>query len=164
MSEPTKKKGLPTWVIVLIVVAAAAPVVLGIFSAVAIFGVRKYMQSAKRAEATHVLGTWSKGMIACAEKDGLPLSSPAVPAALSAVAGVKYQSAVSDWSDPAFVCAGFAMADPQYFQYQWLQRSPTEGDMVALADLDADGSPEERVEVHIACAAGHCAASPASPR
>jgi len=159
MGEPTKRKGLPTWVIVLIVLVVAAPVLLGIFSAVAIFGLRKYMQSAKRAEATHVLGAWSKGMVTCAEKDGLPLTSPAVPATLSSVSGMKYQSAASDWSDPAFVCAGFAMSEPQYFQYQWLQRSPSEGDMVALADLDADGNPEERFEVHIACTAGHCAAS-----
>lgn len=160
MSEPTKKKGLPTWVIVLIVLVVAAPVLLGIFSAVAIFGVRKYMQNAKRAEATFALGTWSKGLLACAEKDGLPLSSPAVPAALSSVSGMKYQSVAAEWSDPAFSCAGFAMTTPQYFQYQWLQRSPSEGDMVALADLNGDGSPEERVEVHIACSSGSCTASP----
>jgi tRNA-binding EMAP/Myf-like protein len=158
MNEP-KKKGLPTWAIVLIVVAVGGPFVLGVFSALAIYGVRKYMVSAKRAEATNVLGVWSKGMLACAEKDGLPLSSPAVPASLSSVAARKYQSVASEWSDPAFVCAGFSMADPQFFQYQWQQESPAAGNLVALADFDGDGTAEQRLEVRITCAGGRCAAS-----
>src|SRR3954463_9422986 len=102
MNEP-KKKGLPTWAIVLIVLAVGVPFVIAIFSAVAIYGVRKYIMNAKRAEATNVLGVWSKGMLACAEKDGLPLTSPAVPASLTSVAAKKYQSEASEWSDPAFV-------------------------------------------------------------
>ena len=79
MNEPNKKKGLPTWVIVLIVVVVAGPIVLGIFSALAIYGVRKDMMNAKRAEATAVLTSWSKGMVACGEKDGLPPTSTQVP-------------------------------------------------------------------------------------
>jgi hypothetical protein len=163
MSQQAKKKGLPTWAIVLIVLAAAAPVVIGIFSAVAIYGVRKYMVNAKRAEATNVLSHWSKALVACAEKDGLPLTSPAVPASLASVSGMKYQSVASEWSDPAFVCAGFSLSDPQYFQYQWLQVSPAEGKLVALADFDGDGSAEQRVEVTITCANSSCAASLPSP-
>jgi hypothetical protein len=76
MNQETKKKGLPTWAIVLIVLAVGGPVVLGIVSALAIYGVRKYIGNAKRAEATNVLAYWSRGMVACAEKDGLPLTSP----------------------------------------------------------------------------------------
>ncbi len=160
MSQATVKKGLPTWAIVLIVLAVAAPVVIGIFSALAIYGVRKYMLSAKRAEATHMLGAWSRGMLACGEKEGLPPSSPAVPPALSSISGSKYQSVAAEWSAPAFACAGFAMTGPQYFQYQWLQHSPAEGAMIALADLDADGIDEERLEVRVSCTDGRCAASP----
>lgn len=158
-----KKKGLPTWVILLIVLAAAAPVVIGIFSALAIYGVRKYVVSAKRAEATNALGSWSKGLIACGERDGLPSTSPAVPASLSSVSGQKYQSVASEWSDPAFACAGFSLNDPQYFQYQWQQVSAAEGTLVALADMDGDGSAEQRVEVRITCASGRCTASVPSP-
>jgi hypothetical protein len=163
MNEPTKKKGLPTWVIVLIVVAVSVPLVVGIFSGLAIYGVRKYIMNAKRAEAANVLRYWGKGMVSCGEKDGLPLTSPPVPASLAAVAGKKYQSAIGEWSDPAFVCAGFSMSDPQYFQYQWVQASPSEGNMVAQADLDGDGTVDERVEVRVLCSAGRCAASTASP-
>jgi hypothetical protein len=68
-----------------------------------------------------------------------------------------------EWSDPAFVCPGFALSTPQYFQYQWLQESPAAGTLVALADLDGDGSPEQRVEVRVTCAAGRCAASALPP-
>lgn len=163
MNEPTKKKGLPTWAIVLIVVAAGAPFVIGIFSAVAIFGVRKYIMNAKRAEAANALGYWAKGMVTCGEKDGLPLTSPPVPASLTAVAGKKYQSAMGEWSDPAFVCAGFSMNDPQYFQYQWVQASPSAGNLIAQADLNGDGVVDARVEVRVLCSAGRCTASTASP-
>jgi hypothetical protein len=159
MSEPVKKKALPAWAVVLIVLAAGTPVAIGIFSAVAIFGLRKYMLHAKRAEATSALTTWGGGLIACAMRDGLPLTSPAVPASLTQVSGKKYQSAASEWSDPAFSCAGFSLSTPQYFQYQWVQLSPAEGDLIALGDLDGDGSAEERLSVHIACSSKHCTAS-----
>ena len=159
MNEPTKKKGLPTWVIVLIVVVVAGPIVLGIFSALAIYGVRKYMMNAKRAEATAVLTSWSKGMVACGEKAGLPPSSPQVPASLEAVSGKKYMSAPSDWADAAFVCGGLSMTQPQYFTYQWLQASPSEGSLLAQADFNGDGIAEERAEVRISCSAGRCTAS-----
>jgi len=162
MNQPAKKKGLPTWAIVLIVIAAAAPVVLGIVSALAIYGVRKYMVEAKRAEAVSVLGQWSKGMVACGEKDGLPVTSPAVPASLSAVAAKKYQSTASEWSDPAFACARFSLTEPQYFQYQWQQLSASEGNLVARADFDGDGTAEEHAEVHVTCQIGRCTASPAA--
>jgi hypothetical protein len=89
----------------------------------------------------------------------LPLTSPAVPASLTSVSGKKYQSAAGEWSDPAFVCAGFSMNDPQYFQYQWQQASPAEGSLIALADFDGDGDPEQHVEVHIICNNGRCTAS-----
>jgi hypothetical protein len=157
VEEPKKKKGIPTWVIVLIVVVVAGPFVIGVFSAVAIFGLRKYMVNAKQAEAKAALVTWSKGLAACGEKDGaLPPSTRAVPAELSSVQAKKYQSAADEWAEPGFACAGFSMPGPQYFQYQWQQTSANEGVANALADLDGDGTPEQSLQARVSCAAGRC--------
>lgn len=155
--EQAKKKGLPTWAVVLIVLGAFAVVGLPILSALAIYGVRKYMRAAKSAEATAALGSFSSGMVGCGEKQGaLPPSTAAVPASLAAVSGMKYQSAPNDWADVGFTCAGFSLATPQYFQYQWVQESESKGALRAQADLDGDGAPEESFEATVTCAGGRC--------
>ena len=159
MEDGKKKKGMPTWVIVLIVAVVAGPVVIGVFSAVAIFGVRKYIQNAKQAEAKAALAVWSKGLAACGEKQGaLPPSTRAVPAELSSVQAKKYQSVADEWAEPGFACAGFSMPGPQYFQYQWQQTSANEGVAHALADLNGDGTPELSMQARVSCAAGRCTA------
>ena len=56
-------KSQRTWVIVwLVVMACSIPVWIGIGSAVAIFGVRKYVTNAKRAEAANALPVMARGM------------------------------------------------------------------------------------------------------
>jgi type IV pilus assembly protein PilA len=164
MNEATaKKKGLPTWAIVLIVVAVAGPFVIGTLAAFAIYGVRKYVAEAKRQEAVQMLTTWSQGMIGCGEREGrLPPSSRPVPATLDQVSGKKYQSGAADWVDTAYTCASFNLRDPQYFQYQWEQTSDTEGVMRAVADLDADGRADQAFEARVTCSAGRCTASAAT--
>lgn len=164
MNEATaKKKGLPTWVIVLIVLAVAAPVIIGILAAFAIYGVRKYMVEAKSQEAAQVLTTWSQGMVGCGEREGrLPPSSRPVPATLGQVSGLKYQSGTLDWAEAAYTCASFNLSDPQYFQYQWELKSDTEGVMRAVADLDADGEPDEAFEARVTCSGGRCTATAAT--
>lgn len=158
--EQAKKKGLPTWAVVLIVLGVGAVVGLPVLSALAIYGVRKYMRTAKVAEATASLQAWGTGMVGCGEKEGsLPPSSAAVPAALASVGAMKYQSAANDWADTGFSCAGFAMSGPQYFQYQWVQESASKGALRALGDLDGDGAPEEAYEVTVSCVGGRCSAS-----
>lgn len=156
--EQPKKKGLPTWAVVLIVLAVAGPVVLGILSALAIYGVRKYIQTAKVAEASAALQAFGTGMVACGEKQGtLPPTTAKVPAAVPAAA--KYQSAPGDWADEGFTCASFALGTPQYFQYQWVQASSSQGVLRALADLNGDGTVEEAYEVAVTCNGGRCTAS-----
>lgn len=155
-----KKKGLPTWVIVLIVIAAAGPVVLGIVAALSIYGVRKYVMQAKRQEAMQLLTVWGTGMVHCAEKEGhLPPSSAPVPATLGAISARKYQSAASDWAEPAFTCSGFAVAEPQYFQYQWERTTDSQGVLHAVADLNGDGTPDESFEARISCSGASCTAT-----
>lgn len=158
-----KKKGLPTWVIVLIVVAVAGPFIIGILAALAIYGVRKYVAEAKRQEAVQMLTTWSQGMVGCGEKEGsLPPSSAPVPATLDRVSGRKYQSGTNEWTDAAYTCAGFNLRDPQYFQYQWERTSDAEGVMRAVADLDADGQPDQAFEARVTCSGGRCTATAAT--
>lgn len=66
-------------------------------------------------------------------------------------AAQKYQSAAGDWSDQAFVCAGFSLSEPQYFAYQWQATSPSEGVAIAVADLDGNGAPDFHFEQPVSC-------------
>ena len=157
-AAPAKKRGMPTWAIVLIVCLAASPVVLGVVAAIAIYGVRKYITNAKRAEATHVVTLLAKSVAGCAtaldetgKPRGLPESAPAVPSDLAQVSGAKYQSSASDWAAPAYTCSSFVLRDPQYFQYAYRRVDANHGQVIAVADLDADGAPDARGSVSIDC-------------
>jgi phosphate/sulfate permease len=156
---PAKKK-TATWVIVLIVCLVASPVVIGVFAAIAVFGVRKYITNAKKAEATQVVQLLAKSVANCAtapdetgKARGLPESAPPVPSDFASVSGKKYQSSASEWSAAAYTCSSFALTDPQYFQYAYRKLDATRGEVIALADLDADGVPDEKSTVTIECSA-----------
>lgn len=150
------KKGVPVWVWIIVAVPVLVAA-LGVVSALAIYGVRKYMLNAKQAEARTALVTWANGIAACGQRDGrLPPTSTPVPANLSDVRAKKWQSSPAEWSEPAYSCAGFSMTGPQYFQYQWEQRSPNEGSAHAVADLDGDGVPDAMLGVGVVCNAGAC--------
>lgn len=168
---PPVKKGTPTWVIVLIACLAASPVVIGVFAAIAVYGVRRYITNAKRAEATHVVTRLAKSVSGCAtaldetgKPHGLPESAPPVPSDLASLSGKKYQSSASEWSAPAYTCSGFTLSDPQYFQYEYRKLDATRGVISASGDLDGDGSAETQVTVSIECAAdgSTCSVGPLS--
>ena len=149
-------------VIVLAIMGLVVLPILGILSALAIYGVKKYLTNAKMGEGQSNVVLLAKGIARCAgETDsatskpkGLPESSLAVPATLADVNGRKYQSAPGEWGDPAYVCAGFRLVGPQYFQYRWLKRSATSGSAFAVADLDGDGTADGAFEVPVSCSAG----------
>lgn len=152
------KKGVPVWVWIIVAVPVLVGA-LGVMSALAIYGVRKYMLNAKQAEATAALVTWSNGLASCGQREGhLPPTSTPVPANLSDISGKKWQSAAAEWSEPAYSCAGFSMTGPQYFQYQWELRSPNEGSAQAVADLNGDGRADATLSVAVTCNAGTCSA------
>jgi len=93
------------------------------------------------------------GIALCAERSGaLPASTAKVPASLAAVAAQMYQSRLTDWDDPAFMCGGFHMRRPQYFQYQWVRAADgEEGIVQADADLDGDGLVDHTVRLAVRC-------------
>jgi type IV pilus assembly protein PilA len=161
-AAPSKMTGGKMVLIVLAFVAVVAVPLLGIMSALAIYGVKKYLTTAKMAEGQTNVVLLAKGIVRCAtETDaatgkpkGLPETSLAVPATLADVKGLKYQSAPGEWGDPAFVCAGFRLTSPQYFQYRWLKRSSTSGSVLAVADLDGDGGADGAFEVPVTCSGG----------
>jgi hypothetical protein len=154
--EMEQKKGTPVWVWLLALIPVAL-VFLGVLSALAIYGVSKYMMNAKQAEAQAALIAWGDGLAKCGEKEGgLPPSTLAVPASISAVSARKYQSSPTDWAEQAHTCAGFSMPGPQYFQYRWERRSQSTGVLHAGADLNGDGVLESQHELDVTCGAGKC--------
>jgi hypothetical protein len=156
------KKAQRTWVVVWLAVSLlAVPAIIGIGSAIAIFGVRKYLINAKQAEARNVLVQMAKGMASCGARGDLPETSDWVPSDIAMIKGKKYQSDPLDWSGkPAFACGGFAFSGPQYFRYRWLQATTASGQFEAEADLDGDGLPDNAMQLGLHCVAGACVIEP----
>lgn len=147
----------PTIVIVITVLALVVLAILGVVTAVAVFGGRRDIVQAKLAEARAVVSAVAGGVARCSTPRGyVPPSSPAVPAAASMVSGKKYMSRPSDWSDEAFRCAAFSLTTPQYFRYQWVRESEAAGVVRAEADFDGDGAVDVRVELEVACRESGC--------
>jgi hypothetical protein len=152
-----EKKGVPAWGVALILAAVLVPL-LGITSAIAIYGVRRYIMNAKSAEGRANVVVLAKGIASCASGSGsLPSTSAAVPSKLASVSGMKYLASPGEWADPTLRCAGFSVKDPQYFQYQWVLLGRGRGEARARADLDGDGVPELSFSAPIDCRAGSCA-------
>lgn len=155
------KKAQRTWVVVWLAASVLAVPVIGIGSALAIFGVRKYIINAKQAEARNSLPQMAKGMVACGARVDLPETSAWVPADLSMVSSKKYQSAPNEWArEAAFTCAGFAFAGPQYYRYRWRQATTGSGQFEAEADLDGDGVADNAMQLGLHCISGSCVIEP----
>jgi type IV pilus assembly protein PilA len=164
-ATPSKVSGGKMALIVVAIVLAVLLPLLGILAALAIYGVKKYLTNAKMGEGQANVVLLAKGVVRCAtELDpvtkkprGLPETSLGVPGSLGEVKGAKYQSATGEWGDPAFVCAGFRLVSPQYFQYRWVKRTATTGSALAVADLDGDGTADGAFEVPVTCSgSGAC--------
>ncbi len=161
-AAPSKLGGGKMVLIVLAVVAMCGVPVLGMLAAISIYGVKKYITNAKSGEATANVQRLAAGIERCAEgvdpatgqPRGLPASSPAVPASLGDVRGVKYQSSSAEWSGDAYACSAFRLSGPQYFQYRWELRTPNSGAVVGVADLDGDGSIDVSAEQPVTCTVG----------
>ncbi|WP_437751096.1 type IV pilin protein [Sorangium sp. So ce1389] len=118
--------------------------IIGVLAALAIFGVRRYLASAKTSEAKNTVGAISRGASAAYERESaaseilgegtasaaptraLCASAAAVPAAIAQVQNTKYQprngenqdfetgDSVSGWK-----CLKFSMTQPIYYMYDY---------------------------------------------
>jgi hypothetical protein len=164
-AAPSKLGGGKMVLIVIAIIAAVAVPLIGVFAAISIYGVKKYLTNAKMGEGQQNVGALAKGVVSCAQQNdpatskprGLPETSLGVPATLAEIKGSKYQSAPAEWNDATFVCANFRMLGPQYFQYRWVKRSETSGAAIAMADLDGNGSADGAFEQPVTCSpSGNC--------
>jgi type IV pilus assembly protein PilA len=142
--------------------------IVGILAVLAIYGVRKYIANAKTAEARNSLGQIGKDAQTAFEKDSMvgtvlvagtstavtralcASATAPVPAAITSVKGMKYQSnpAVGvDWNtdevaNVGFACLKFSMAAPQFYMYNYTAVGPTTttGTFAATAAGDLDGN------------------------
>ncbi len=110
--------------------------IIGVLAVLAIFGVSKYLRSAKTAEATNTLGAINQDVVTVYEKERTPsavtvgLIGPNMhglcPSSTGAIPPTpppnkKYTGtpAIYD-ADPGFHCLGFYMSQPQYFSYDYI--------------------------------------------
>ncbi len=141
---------------------AAAVSAISAVASIGIYGVRRYLMSAKTSEAKNTVGAIARGAIAAFEREqasapahALCKSAPAVPATVpagrrfTAKAGSDYDtgSDTEGWK-----CLKFMMTAPQYYQYAYRAggdyKGPKRGgpnpgadgfEISAEGDLDADG-------------------------
>lgn len=117
------------------VLAIVALPVLGILAALSIYGVRRYLSSAKTTEAKNTVGAIARSAVVAYERHGkLCDSVEAVPATVPS--GRRFQPTPSDWS--GFACLGFTMTVPHHYQYAYTRTA--DGFVVtARGDIDGDG-------------------------
>ncbi len=120
--------------------------IVGILAVLAIYGVRKYLASAKTTEARNALGQMVKDSATQYEPSRTLCASATatVPSAKSSIAGEKYQSTAAEWkvdsaSNAGFACLKFSIDSPQYFMYGYTASSSSFA-AVANGDLNGDGS------------------------
>lgn len=178
------KKGVPTWLIVVLVGGFVLVFGGGVLAALAIYGVRSYITAAKTAEATNSLGqigvdavaAYERGVTSSRGDTGKRLcasASATVPASLASVKGKKYQSTPREWEanrarNAGFACLRFEMSAPQYFVYGYTAQGgskPGDGfEATATADLSGNGELTRLHTTGRITPAGTLEVTPPAPR
>lgn len=145
---------------------AAIPIV-GVMSAMAIYGVRRYLQSAKSSEAKNAVGAIARGAVGAFEREhivgstaGHALCKTAQPVPADVPKGVKHATSTSPGKDfdtgddtTGWKCLKFTMSTPIYYKYEYRvggnYKCPSRGgvdpgpngfEISAEGDLDGDGT------------------------
>lgn len=118
--------------------------IIGVLAALAIYGVRRYLASAKTSEAKNTVGAIARGAAAAYERESaaseileegdsstaptraLCESADAVPATIDEVRNTKYQPRNQEGQDfetgtstAGWKCLKFSMTQPIYYQYDY---------------------------------------------
>jgi type IV pilus assembly protein PilA len=136
--------------------------IIGILAALAIYGVRKYLTSAKTGEAKNNLGRMGKDAVAAYEREQMAGTLLAADAAADAThvlcgassqvpadvpSGEKIQPDPDAWDGTAtagWKCLRFSVNSPVYYQYQYtLGTAANTFVTTATGDLDGDGDASE---------------------
>lgn len=129
--------------------------IIGILAALAVYGVRRYLTSAKTAEAKEMLGRLGKDAAAAYQRERMSGSVLAAGATADAVHSLcdsapmtptavpknaKVQTAPEDWkgADNPWTCLRFSISDPTYYAYEYIKQSETAFEARAYGDLDGD--------------------------
>lgn len=145
---PKRSQGLPVWIIVVIVIAVGGVLFVGVLAALGIYGTRRYVQSAKTAEAKNTVGAIARGAQMAWERESAEsgahrfcASATSVPATVPA--GKKHMPSVSTGMDfntgdenTGWMCLKFSMTTPIYYQYHYHQGS---GYLAPAVSPGADG-------------------------
>lgn len=118
---------------------------LGTLLGLAVYGVRRYVQDAKVAEARSTIANIARAYAATLQESPVAgkrraakklVSLPKVPA--SVPRGAKYQTSADEWK--AWSAIHFALTDPQYFQYEVVAaKDGRTAEILARGDLNGDG-------------------------
>jgi len=143
---------------------------IGTGAALGIYGVRRYLSSAKTSEAKNTIGAISRGATAAYERERIgadgqtgthALCKSAIPVPATVPRGRKYQPNTSPGKDfetgdseTGWKCLKFGLTQPHYYQYTYNQGSGYKGtargnptspgpngyESAAEGDLDGDGN------------------------
>ncbi|MFO0591109.1 MAG: fimbiral protein pilA [Polyangiaceae bacterium] len=159
---PPKKSSWPVWLVVIVVLLVAGVFGIGIFAAISIYGVRRYLAAAKTAEAKNTIGAIARGAAASWERETADAGAPhklcgsavTVPATVPKATKYNPLSSGGDFdtgdAENGWKCLRFSMVQPIYYQYSYKQGSgyqatsvspgPTGFEASARGDINGDGT------------------------